>query len=382
MSRLTVYGIIFALILGICGFFGWRFYADYYTAAAHSPQGEYSIVVKSGQSMKQIGSQLYTDKILNNADSLNFHNQFHPVNNLQTGNFKIHLPATPKDILAQIDSDNQEKIKTLAETKKPSQSVTFKEGITADQVLDLLASKKLGDRATLAKFIQNPSNFDRSKYSFLPALLSCNYGDKANCAKYYLEGFLYPDTYTFYNDATPAQIFEKFLDNFNTKVWNGISSKPTTAEFNNKIVEASIIERETGRPLTGITNENQNEIETERKNVASVINNRIAAGMLIESNPTVGYFANRGVCEQTLIIENCIMLDDTEANNLYNTYNNKGLPIGPITSPTLDSIEAALHPNQNNYLYFVAEKNGKTYFAADEAGHAANIEKVKEINAN
>ena len=384
MSRLKVYGILICLILAAAGAFGFSFYRNYYAEASSSPRGQYQFKVEKGDTIRTISDKLSKQKVIPSGDSLSFHNQFHPVDNLQTGNFSVNLPATPKNILEQIDIQNQLKIKALSENKKPSVSLTFKEGISADQVLDLISKAGLGERNSLAKFIQEPSNFDKSKYPFLPTPLTCQYGERNNCAKYYLEGYLYPDTYTFFTDSKPTEVFDKFLINFQNRVWINVQkneqSSPDSNSFAKSIIEASIIEKETGRPISGITKDNIDEVTQERKNVASVLNNRNSQGMKWESNPTVGYWDEKQVCEQTIVIDDCILLNDPLAQTLYNTYNNPGYPIGAITSPTFDSINAALNPNQTNDLYFVAQNSGKTYFASDENGHLNNIELVKSKN--
>ncbi len=111
----------------------------------------------------------------------------------------------------------------------------------------------------------------------------------------------------------------------------------------------------------------------DRKEVAGVFINRLNAGDSLGSDVTTYYGVRKD------ITENLLYRDINECND-YNTRGNcnKGvLPVGPIASPRLDSIVAAIEPNQTKYYYFVADKFNKLYFAETEAGHQANIAELK-----
>jgi UPF0755 protein len=380
MSKLKIYIIFFILFLVGIVIGGFNFYNSHYTIPSNSPTGTINLTIESGDSAYTIGKKLTNLKAIDNPEAFTWFHQFKPINNLQIGEFKVQTPANAEQILKQLTNANEQKIISNQEAnKKPSINITFPEGITADQVINKLAKNNLGTTEELQNYIQDPKNFDLNKYQFLNKPLDCDYGNQSNCAKYYLEGYLYPDTYSFFQDSKPKEIFEKFLNNFQTKIWSKIPTNKQT-NFYQSLIVASIVEKETGRPITGVNLNNQSELTSERENVASVLKNRVANNMKISSNPTVVYWNGGQTCEQTLEINNCVYLNDPQTDHLYNTYNNLGYPIGPISSPTLDGIQSVIKNKETDYLYFVAEKNGKTYFGVSDTDHQANIELVKIRN--
>ena len=181
---------------------------------------------------------------------------------------------------------------------------------------------------------------------------------------YPLEGYLFPDTYALENkDTTVEEIFEKMLDrmedilnNYKEEIEN---SKYTVKEI---LTIASIIETE------ALNNEG-------RKDVSSVIYNRLNLGMAIQSDVTTYYAVQVDMGERDLYQKEL----DT-----YNPYNTRGpnmegkLPIGPISSVSKNSIEAALNPSDTNYIFFVADKNGKLYFSKNNEEHNQIINNLKK----
>ena len=155
-----------------------------------------------------------------------------------------------------------------------------------------------------------------------------------------LEGFLWPDTYRFSRHTTDAQILTTMVRRFRQKTAPlGLGTRTYRV-----VTMASIIEKEVGQ-------------SSERGLVASVFENRLRQGMPLQTDPTVIYAAlvdgrYRGT----------IHASDLHAESPYNTYQHKGLPPGPICSPGLASLEAALHPAATDYLYFVSDAAGHSVF--------------------
>lgn len=152
-----------------------------------------------------------------------------------------------------------------------------------------------------------------------------------------LEGFLFPSTYRITRHTTPRQICRQMTTEFR-KAWARAGGPKEDA---NRIVTlASLIEKETAVP-------------DERTTVASVYSNRLRLGMKLDCDPTVIYAAmlsNR--------YRGTIYRSDLDNPHPYNTYQMTGLPPGAIANPGLESLKAALHPGQTNYLYFVARPDG------------------------
>lgn len=169
-----------------------------------------------------------------------------------------------------------------------------------------------------------------------------------------LEGYLFPDTYRFQKMETPRQMLTTMVKRFR-QATAPLGIQP--GDFHKIVTMASLIEKETP-------------IASDRPLVASVFDNRLAKGMPLMTDPAVIYAAMldhkyRGAIYQS----------DLDSNSPYNTYRHKGLPPGPICSPGLDSIKAALHPAKTDYLYFVAEpgKTGHSSFSTTLAQHDRNV---------
>ena len=159
-----------------------------------------------------------------------------------------------------------------------------------------------------------------------------------------LEGYLFPDTYNFYPDASAEAMAEVMLDRFEAVVgpfWtrSGHDTKLTLHEI---LTLASIVEKEAKKP-------------EERPVIASVFYNRLKIGMPLAADPTIKYALERP--------SKRVYLDQLSVKSPYNTYKVRGLPPGPICNPGLDSIKAAVYPARTNYLFFVAKKDGSHIFS-------------------
>jgi UPF0755 protein len=168
------------------------------------------------------------------------------------------------------------------------------------------------------------------------------------------EGFLYPDTYTFLPNANEHTIVKTLNDTFYNKIYplqgQILKSKYTLHEI---VTIASILEKEERTTY-------------DRRMIAGVIENRLAKDMPLQVDATFLYLLGKGSFDLTK--------KDLAMDNPYNTYTHKGLPPGPIGSPSLDAIEAVLNPTDNEYLYYLANNHGKTFYGKTYADHLRNRE--------
>lgn len=169
-----------------------------------------------------------------------------------------------------------------------------------------------------------------------------------------LEGYLFPDTYRFARNVSPLQMQQSMVRRFREEA----ALLGMQGDYHRLVTLASLVERETP-------------IAAERPLVASVFVNRIAKGMPLMTDPSVIYAALlEGRYRGT------IYASDLQADSAYNTYKHAGLPPGPICSPGADSLKAAMHPAQTNYLYFVAasaDPSGKSRFSSTLEEHAHDV---------
>jgi UPF0755 protein len=167
-----------------------------------------------------------------------------------------------------------------------------------------------------------------------------------------LEGYLFPDTYKFDRHTTPGVMLATMVHRFGQEVAQlGLSG----TDVSRTVTMASLVEKEV-------------RFDDERAEVASVFENRLAAGMPLQTDPAVIYASLlRGTWT------GAIHESELHSDSPYNTYAHNGLPPGPICNPGLAAFKAAMHPAQTDYLYFVADAGGRTKFAKSLDEHNANV---------
>jgi UPF0755 protein len=168
-----------------------------------------------------------------------------------------------------------------------------------------------------------------------------------------LEGYLYPDTYDFPPLLGAKGAIERQLKNFEDRVVRG---KPLPKNFRKALIVGSMVELEVAR-------------DKERPLVAGVIENRLAKGFPLQIDACLLY----GIQKWRALT----IWDYKKIDSPYNVYTHKGLPPSPICSPTVKSIEAALHPARHHYLYYVALPDGQSLFSATYPEHLKNVAKRK-----
>lgn len=225
---------------------------------------------------------------------------------------------------------------TISKGVSSTKNFTIPEGYTLEQIAKKLDKEGIVNKD---KFIDVARHGDFSKFSFLKGAQS---GDN------HLEGYLFPDTYAVDLDADETQIITTMLNQYDkvfTKKYRERAKELNLTE-NQIIIIASLIERES-------------QYDGDRAKIASVIYNRIKAGMPLQIDATIQYAL--GKTKENLSI------DDTKIDSPFNTYTNKGLPPGPICSPGKKSIKAALYPEDTDFLYYVVSEklDGTHNFSKD-----------------
>ena len=206
--------------------------------------------------------------------------------------------------------------------------ITIPEGYTGTQIAELLDEKEVAEKETFLKLLE-----DREKS---------------------LEGYLFPDTYEVPKKYGAENIVKVMLSNFNQiAIENKFTDRAEEIGFslNEIIILASIIEKEA-------------KFNEEKNKVSSVFHNRLEKGMKLQSCATIQYILEE---PKERLDENDLKIDSP-----YNTYLYKGLPPGAICNPGLDSILAALEPEEEDYLYFVLGENGRHIFSKTYQEHLMN----------
>jgi UPF0755 protein len=172
-----------------------------------------------------------------------------------------------------------------------------------------------------------------------------------------LEGFLFPDTYIFFKDASAVSIINRMLLNFDEKLSGEMKGdiEKSGHSIYEVVTMASILEKEV-------------KTKEDMKIASGIFWDRMEFGMPLQSCATVAYVLGKEKKQYSY--------DDTRTPSPYNTYINKGLPPGPIDNPGINALNAAIYPTKTDYIYFLTDpETGKTIFSKTIEEHEAN--KVK-----
>ncbi|QIB26483.1 endolytic transglycosylase MltG [Caloranaerobacter azorensis] len=232
-------------------------------------------------------------------------------------------------------------------SSKKTITFTIPEGYELSMIAEKLSKQNLVDKERFLELCNNVSLF-KNKFDFLNELPE----------GLTLEGYLFPDTYEIYKDAKEEDIIDKMLARFE-QVYNDKikeKAKKLNLTMNEVITLASIIEREA-------------KLDNERPLISAVFHNRLKKGWLLQSCATVQYVLGERKEKLTYA--------DLKIDSRYNTYLYKGLPPGPIASPGLKSMEAAVEPADVDYLFFVANENGSHIFSKTFNEHIKAKNKYK-----
>lgn len=201
---------------------------------------------------------------------------------------------------------------------------------------------------TADEFVAAAQDGDYSEFS----LIAAQEENPNRC--FTLEGYLFPATYDIYTGSSPEQIIRKLLRTTEERLAPYMQQIAESGYTVDEIITmASIIEKEAYGP-------------PEMHNIASVLHNRLSAGMQLQCDVTINYVEGA--------IKPFITGDENRYNEHYNTYKCPALPAGAICNPSSAAILAALQPAQTNYLYFLCDENNVFYYAETYDGHLANIE--------
>lgn len=321
----------------ISGLLYWNYRNDVYSSIDPFDTGKTSVVIKKGDSISEIANKLAEKDLIKSKLAFYLHVKY---NNLDKNIFAGRFYLNKSMSIAQISTD-------LTDAKKAEFLITIQEGL---QITDI--DQKLVDLGLIksGEFIQAVKDFNGWQYySFLDQKTLKNLNLP-------LEGYLYPDTY--YLDPgsfKPHKLIYLALDNFEKKTADLLPQlkKHTVHQI---VTMAAIIEKE----VFGAEN---------RKIVSGILWKRLEAGWMLGADATLLYTK----------ADHKITSADLASDNPYNTRKVAGLPPGPISNPSLESIEAAMFPKDSPYWFYLTEpKNGEVIYAKTNEEHNAN--RAKYLN--
>lgn len=314
---------------------GWYFY----TSTIKKPFiniGKNEVVeVKENDTLNTVLSRLDEEGKLKNLFMVKVYNKISSGDrNIKVGSYEINKDDSLNDFLDRIISGKE----------SYAYKITVPEGKNIEEIAAIVEEAGIVSKDEfLAAIKEYP----------LPSYVQSNPEKRYN-----LEGYLFPDTYTFNKDVTANDVIGNMIKRFETAISEIETEEGVTIsddKLEDIIIRASIIEKEI-------------KVDEERPIVAGVIENRLEQGMRLQMDATTVYATKKTA--------DTVTIEDTKVQSPYNTYYVKGLPVGPIASPGKVSIEAVLKPKKSDYIYYVLKKggNGEHVFAITYDEHKKNME--------
>lgn len=307
------------------------------------------VEIASGTGTNKIGEILKEKNLIHSKYMFMVYVKLYKVNNLKAATYQLNKGMNLSEVIETLQNGS---------TYNPNAiKLTFKEGQRITDFAKTIANNTNNDYDSIITMMKDREYISKliPNYWFLTDVILDNE------IYYPLEGYLAPDTYYFDNkDVSVDDIINTMLKEMDKKLASYKSSIGN--DIHKYMTMASIVE------LEGTNTEN-------RKMIVGVFNNRLNSGMNLGSDVTTYYGLQADM-------KNDLTSQQFNTVNAYNTRTNAmigKLPIGPICSPSLSSIEASVNPTDNDYLFFVADKHGKIYYTKTMKEHEA---KIAEIKAN
>ncbi|MEO0123737.1 MAG: endolytic transglycosylase MltG [candidate division WOR-3 bacterium] len=287
--------------------------------------GQKEINIPKNATAKEVADILSREHIIiNSYEFLFWLKILRKENHIRSGRHQLAIYKNPVYVIYKLIKGGRSDI-----------TITIPEGLIIEEIADILYKK----------------NAIQSKAKFISLCKDRNFIKSLGLNLRSLEGYLFPDTYSFEENVDEAKIIKKMVDNFETKIKN-ITDIPLDS-IQNTVILASIVEKEA-------------KYNEERAIIARVFLNRLKLHRPLESCATVIY-AYKLKNPDTVITY--LREKDLKYDSPYNTYLYPNLPPGPICSPGLSSLKAALYPADVDYLYFVARGDGYHHFSKTYKEH-------------
>ncbi len=319
LFRLLIGLLILILVAGAAG--GTFIYNQ--INSPHAPEAPVTLAIEPGSSLGLVARRLEQQGVITSSLSLRLLARLsNQGGHIQAGHYSFSEPATPQQVFQRLLAGDTIKVR-----------LTIPEGFTLVQIVERIAEAGYGDKQQMLQLAYEKEFLKELK---IP-------GDS-------LEGYLFPDTYVFTEGTTEKALLKMMVDLCRQHLTDDLLAAGKTYNLNahQLVTLASIIEKETG-------------VVEEMPLISSVFHNRLKRGIPLQTDPTVIY----GIKDY----DGNITRKHLQTPTPYNTYLMRGLPPGPIASPGKAALEAAAHPAQTKYLYFVASGNGGHHFSKTLVEH-------------
>lgn len=327
MAAAAVFAVIF-----LAGCFAVCFLTDS-SNLANKEQVIY-LQVRSGVSAKFLAKELEEKGIIGNRYKfLLYAKWLGEENNFKKGTYSFHGNMDMREVIEKLSSGETTVLR-----------FTIPEGFGVKEIAERLSKEGLVDES---EFLQKAKDF--APYSYMK---------KHRNVRYAAEGFLFPDTYTVETDISVEDLLQMMADNMDGRLTPKLRKRAEEQDLSiyELITLASLVEKEA-------------RYDEDRPIIAQVFFKRLELGMPLQTDASLQYLMD-GPKED-------VSIEDTKIDSPYNTYQNMGLPPGPIASPGMAAIEAVLYPSDTEYLYFVADREGHNHYSYTYDRHLDLVDEVR-----
>lgn len=356
LRQLLIFLISLALVLGSIALAVQTVYNKFIKPVDPEDDTLITVEVPMGTSINGIAEILYENNLIRNTAAFKLMVDLsNKSNKMQAGKYELSKSMTIQEIINELMT-GQVSVSTVLVTIREGDDIrTIASRLVDEYNMNFTEEQFIAEARRVEKYMDD--------YPFLR-----NIPEERRESEFPMEGYLFPDTYYFYADSTPERIIRTMLGEFDAKFTQEMRdlADEQGMTMDEVVTLASII---------------QNEAKTEEfSKVSAVFHNRLKIGMNLESCATINYvIEDREVNQITLTIE------DTKIDSQYNTYKNPGLPLGPISSPGLDALNAALNPYpefmepNEPMLFFVLmdPETGLHAFNSTYEGHVKDKQKYQ-----
>lgn len=349
--------LVFLALLSAGGYFGYQYVVDSLLPIDANSKKYVTVQIPDGSNVQEIGTTLEKAGLVKHGLIFSFYAKYKNYTDLKAGYYNLQKSMSTEDLLKELQKGG---------TDEPQEPVlatlTIPEGYTLDQIAQAVGQlqgdfkEPLTADAFLAK-VQD-ENFISQEVAKYPSLLE-SLPTKESGARYRLEGYLFPATYSIKESTTVESLIDEMLaatDKNLSPYYSTIKSKNLTV--NELLTIASLVEKEGAKT-------------EDRKLIAGVFYNRLNRDMPLQSNIAILYA--QGKLGQNISLAEDVAIN-TNIDSPYNVYKNVGLMPGPVDSPSLDAIESSINQTKSDNLYFVADvTDGKVYYANNQEDHDRNV---------
>ncbi|MED1438666.1 endolytic transglycosylase MltG [Aeribacillus composti] len=347
--RKTVLTVLIAFVVLFAGVIGGGYL---YVRSALKPvdpdnKEPVKVQIPIGSSVSQIASILEKNDIIKSAIVFKYYVKFKNESGFQAGNYQFNQSMTIQEIV--------ERLKKGELMGEAAIKLTIPEGLQLSEIADIIAKHTPYSKKEIMNQLTNQQFIKQMQKKYPNTITDDIFNGRI---KYALEGYLYPATYSFYEESPPlAEIIETMIK----------KTDEMLVPYRNKMKELSLSTHQF-LTLASLVEEEATE-KADREKIASVFYNRLEKNMPLQTDPTVLYSLGKH--------KERVYYKDLEVNSPYNTYKHKGLPPGPIANAGKQSLDAVANPADTNYFYFLATKEGEVIFTKTLDEH--NKEKAKHI---